>query len=562
MSRSRARRGTSRETSAYRGVPPMAAISLTLTASARQPTSAGVLRPNRKWTPSTCASHVASARPGNDSTAVSSPTPVVTPGPTVGTKRLNLSINANSPSPPIGRLRSAEERGIDVLPQPPGRLDHVVGEGDRRNHRDPDGAGADHGRRVLDRDAADADDRQRGRPTDLLDAAKPHGRPRVGLRRRRVDRTHAEVVRAGPPGLVRLFAGRRRDAEQRAAPEHCPGRRRREIVLSDVHAVGPGGDGDVHAVVHDERDPGGTTDRGESARRLHHRAGRFVLHPQLQRGGAAAHGGLANVEVGPPPCPRGIGDDVDPPVAAHRHARILAARVTAAPSSAASASSSRTRNVPGPGDASAARSAATSKQVSPAAAAFSVSGSTAQNAPTTAVAMQPLPVICASKACPFSIRTVRRPSVSRSTRPVAATTAPVARASARARSSSASTRPAASTPRTPPGRPANAATSPAFPRTQATRTASSRRRDCAVRNAVAPAPTGSSTTGTPAAFARRPANSITSTTWAVSVPMLSTRAPAAATISSTSSAACAITGDAPTARVTLATSFTVTTFVM
>ena len=79
-----------------------------------------------------------------------------------------------------------------------------------------------------------------------------------------------------------------------------------------------------------------------------------------------------------------------------------------------------------------------------------------------------------------------------------------------------------------------------------------------VRYVVAPAPTGSSTTGTPRSFAARPASSIASTQCGESVPMFSTSAPAIATISSTSSRACAITGSAPSASVAFAVSFITT----
>src|SRR5579871_235358 len=180
----------------------------------------------------------------------------------------------------------------------------------------------------------------------------------------------------------------------------------------------------------------------------------------------------------------------------------------------------------------------------------------------TAVAIQPLPLTRDRSGCPFSIQMVRTPSETTSTRPVAATTAPVAVASSRARSFTPSTSPAASTPRTAPERPASAATSPALPRQHATRTVSSNRRASVVRNELAPAPTGSKITGTPAALARRPARSIASIICLVSVPMFNTSALEAAAISSTSSTARAITGAAPTATVAFATSLTVTTLVM
>ena len=79
-----------------------------------------------------------------------------------------------------------------------------------------------------------------------------------------------------------------------------------------------------------------------------------------------------------------------------------------------------------------------------------------------------------------------------------------------------------------------------------------------VRYDVAPEPTGSSTTGIPRAFAARPASSIDSTHGSDSVPMLRTSADASRTISSTSSRACAITGNAPRASVAFAVSFMTT----
>ena len=79
-----------------------------------------------------------------------------------------------------------------------------------------------------------------------------------------------------------------------------------------------------------------------------------------------------------------------------------------------------------------------------------------------------------------------------------------------------------------------------------------------VRYFVAPAPTGSRTTGTPRAFASAPASSIASIQSSESVPMLSTSAPASPTISRTSSFACAITGSAPSARIAFAVSFMTT----
>ena len=128
----------------------------------------------------------------------------------------------------------------------------------------------------------------------------------------------------------------------------------------------------------------------------------------------------------------------------------------------------------------------------------------------------------------------------------------------RASSAGSPPSPTDSTPRTSASKPTSVATSPAFPRRTVTSTSSSSRRAVSVRYAVAPAPTGSSTTGMPRSFAALPASSIASTQCSESVPMLSTSAPARPTISATSSCACAITGSAPSARIAFAVSFMTT----
>ena len=69
-----------------------------------------------------------------------------------------------------------------------------------------------------------------------------------------------------------------------------------------------------------------------------------------------------------------------------------------------------------------------------------------------------------------------------------------------------------------------------------------------VRSLVAPDPTGSRTIGIFSSLAFFPAISMESTQGMVRVPMFSTKAPANDTISSTSSGAWAITGEAPQAK--------------
>ena len=85
-------------TRACSGLPPMAATSLTLTASDFQPTSAAVTSSRSKWTPSTTASAARSRGPptGPATTAASSPIHV-SPSGGGGKARLMVSIAASSP---------------------------------------------------------------------------------------------------------------------------------------------------------------------------------------------------------------------------------------------------------------------------------------------------------------------------------------------------------------------------------------------------------------------------------------------------------------------------------
>jgi len=183
---------------------------------------------------------------------------------------------------------------------------------------------------------------------------------------------------------------------------------------------------------------------------------------------------------------------------------------------------------------------------------------TARKQPVSALEMQPVPVIDAISGWPFAIAITVSPSETWSTGPVTDATTSSCFAAWRA-SSDGSPPPAIdSTPRTSASTPTSVATSPALPRSTVTSISSRIRFAVSVRYVVAPAPTGSSTTGMPRAFATRPAMSIASTQCGESVPMLRTSAPAIAAISSTSSRACAITGSAPSASVAFAVSFITT----
>ena len=172
--------------------------------------------------------------------------------------------------------------------------------------------------------------------------------------------------------------------------------------------------------------------------------------------------------------------------------------------------------------------------------------------------MQPVPETVPSSGSPFDTASVRCPSDTKSVGPVTDATTPSVLAALRASSAPSAAAPIDSTPRISASTPASAAVSAALPRTTATSTWSRIRSAVSLRSLVAPTPTGSSTTGAPAAFAAFPASSIESIQCFDSVPMFRTSAPATDAISSTSSIACAMTGRAPSASVAFAVSFMTT----
>ena len=91
--------GSASVTSAKSGVPPIAAMSLTFTASAFQPTSAHGACPATKCTPSTIVSVVAMrySEPARQ-TAASSPMPTIRSGePSAGSMPVSRSMRPNSP---------------------------------------------------------------------------------------------------------------------------------------------------------------------------------------------------------------------------------------------------------------------------------------------------------------------------------------------------------------------------------------------------------------------------------------------------------------------------------
>lgn len=172
--------------------------------------------------------------------------------------------------------------------------------------------------------------------------------------------------------------------------------------------------------------------------------------------------------------------------------------------------------------------------------------------------MHPPPETFSSMRVPLRRPTTLSPSETKSSGPVAATTR--SRSSARAFTALAVPSPPAteSTPLIVPADPISEAISPALPLITDTSTSSTILLATSVLRGVAPAPTGSRTTGMPRSLASLPASSMLSMVLRFSVPMLSTTADAAGTMPLTSSISSVITGEPPQQMHALATSFTVT----
>ncbi len=94
--------GSARLRTAAHGAAPIAAMSLSETASALCPSCSGDIQSSRKWTPSTSRSDdTAVSNPGREaSSALSSPIPSTTPRPRPPVNRLIAAMRSNSPDIP------------------------------------------------------------------------------------------------------------------------------------------------------------------------------------------------------------------------------------------------------------------------------------------------------------------------------------------------------------------------------------------------------------------------------------------------------------------------------
>ena len=200
----------------------------------------------------------------------------------------------------------------------------------------------------------------------------------------------------------------------------------------------------------------------------------------------------------------------------------------------------------------------------------SIFRATARNAAASPESWHPVPVTRLISSLPPRITTHCCPSETRSIAPVTASTAPrrleTAFTKVTASTSVSSVTTSTGHTSTPPDEPVTffSASSESFrisdmlPRMAVNVTASNSSSAIFRRNALAPTPTGSSSTGIPFAFAAFPAASIACSLRSLGVPILRASAPACAVISPISCGSSAMTGFAPHARIMFATSCAVT----
>src|ERR1039458_2140338 len=230
---------------------------------------------------------------------------------------------------------------------------------------------------------------------------------------------------------------------------------------------------------------------------------------QLNSRHSAAHGRFNQPRNRASARQRAVRDQVQPPIGQGLHdSRTLTRSRTSDSFRRYNASRKRTRNVPGPREWAAASSPAIPITAMAFTAASRRAGSTAANAPARALAVHPRPVTFGMSGCPLKTRAVMPPDEIRSTAPLVTTTQPYLADSRSAASAASSDWYALSTPRVLRPSSASARISDALPRTIAGESSASSLRAVAVRNVVAPAPTGSRIMGRAFRLAASPALNI------------------------------------------------------
>src|SRR5271157_745422 len=447
----------------------------------------------------------------------------------------------------------------DGAPQFPRRALGVAGGANGRNHGHAVGSGFDRLARVPGANASNRHQAVVGYGADLRQASQAQGRCGVRLGGGGKHRPDSQIIGVQRFRRARLLDGLDRQADHRIGAQKPARGRVIHVPLSDVNAGGSDGQRHVQAVVGDQGNLKGSEKPRQRPAQFHELPGAAVLFPQLDGRGSAAHRRLDHALDGASAGQPAIGDQVQLPTAPRLHGSRTFRRPRISDSlSRYSASRKRVRNVPGPD----APSAASSPAIPIAAMAFTAAsrgdGFTAAKAPASALAVHPMPVTFAIMGCPLEPRATAPPDNTRSTAPLATTTPPVRADSAAAATAASSGACALSTPCVARSPPASARISLGLARTMPGVNSSSSRRAVSVRNVVAPAPTGSSTMGSPFRRAAPPAWNMAAIQGALSVPILITSARAMAVISATSSSAWAMTGDAPSASSALAVTFMTT----
>src|SRR5207302_3095572 len=125
------------------------------------------------------------------------------------------------------------------------------------------------------------------------------------------DRAHRHVVGAGGYRCPRLLGGVGGDAEEHAGAEERSGDAGGEIVLPEVDTVRLDRDGEVDAVVDDERHPRGRAAAAQPLGQRQQPARRPLLFPKLDHPAAGGDGALEDPVEFPAPGRRAVEDHVE-----------------------------------------------------------------------------------------------------------------------------------------------------------------------------------------------------------------------------------------------------------
>jgi hypothetical protein len=139
----------------------------------------------------------------------------------------------------------------------------------------------DHLRRALRGDAPDPHHWDGSQPAGLLQQVEPRVL-RVHLRARRKHSAEPEVIRPAALSLWQLMEIGGRGSQEKIRPEDRTAVTQGKVVLTEVHAIGPGRHGDVRAIV-DDQQPASLMDvHNQGPRRFDPSGVRGALVPVLE----------------------------------------------------------------------------------------------------------------------------------------------------------------------------------------------------------------------------------------------------------------------------------------